>query len=328
MDLKHQQDIAFTHSFLNYLTAAYQGRFAALNIMQQLAFQGLNADEIPRTRQVLEKVRRWVADLSNGICVFSASWTAPETFEAQSAYKMLEDIKPELQQVAETTLLILNDASAPDQPQVIKYLISSYGRYAYSRDNYVKGSIEYGKTFGYDDIVQQYSTLLKASARDVEAAHTFLSTYKNPALVNEVFFRAMFDECLALPGLFRTHVHDINLLLAPYKGGLTFELADFFGPEIMQWQALNFDATTAGYWRAYGFDADEAAAWVQTGFEAPAFAFEWKSQGVKASEALPWAQGNFPAGLAVRWMRAGYNCFQAADYINRGINTPEEVDKA
>lgn len=327
MDNKHQQDIAFTHSFLNYLTAAYQGRFAALNILQQLAFHGLSTEEIGRTRAALEKVRRWVVELSNQACLFSSSWTTPETFEAQNAYKLLEDIKPELQQTAEAVLTILADAGTPDNPQAVKFLIAAYGRYAYSRDNYVKGSIDYAKHFGYTDMAEQFGEVHKASALDVETAHNFLNVYKARTQVNDAFFRALFDECLPLPAVFRTHTHDINLLLAPYKGGVSFEVLDFFGPEIMQWKSLNFDAANAGYWRAYGFGAEEAADWLQTGLQAPAAAFDWKSRGIGFQDAAPWVQNNFSANVAARWLNAGFNCDQAVHYINRGVNDPEVAKK-
>ncbi|MBN8549777.1 MAG: hypothetical protein J0M12_10730 [Deltaproteobacteria bacterium] len=325
MDPKHQQDIAFTHNFLNYLTAAYQGRFAAFNILQQLGFEGLKIEEIGRTRSILEKVRGWVSDLSNQICLFSASWTTPETFEAQSAYKLLADIQPELQAIADTAFSVLGDAATPQQPQRIKFLISSYGRYAYSRDNYIKGAIEYGKLFGHQDIVEQYTPLLGITTRDVQLVHSLITAYKSPTPVDADFFKTLSDECIALPGLFRTYVHDVHVLLAPYKGGMSFENAGFFGPEILQWQSLGFDPTSAGYWRAYSFTPEEAAAWIQGGWQTPADAFDWRLHGFDAATGGSWAQAGFPAATAARWLGAKYSPDKALSLINQGFDDPDQV---
>jgi hypothetical protein len=322
MDSKHQQDLAFTHAILNYLTAAYQGRFAGLNILQQLAFEGLPVEEITRSRSVLEKVRRWVADMNQQMTLFSSSWTAPETFDAQSACQMLEEMRVELGQLAESCAVFIGDPETPKKPGQVKFLIAAYGRYAYARDNYIKGFVEYGNNFGYADLAAQYAQLQEGAAKDVETTHALLSAYKNPQQVNDLFFRSLFDECVSLPGIFRTHVHDINLLLAPFKGGITFESLAFFGPEVSQWQTAGFDPGTAGYWRAYFFTPLEATDWRQCGVLAASIAIEWKLLGIDGVTAAPWVKAGFPPALAATWIEAKYTAEQALDMIDRGIQEP------
>lgn len=322
MDQKHQQDLEYTHSVLNYLNATYQGRFASLNVLQQLGYQGFAIAEIERTRSVLEKVRRWTSELWQQVCLLSPSWTQPETFEAQSALQFAEAIRVELLQVAEECQAFLNDAATPQKPQQVKFLIASYARFAYSRDNYIKGFIEFAKVFGQPTMLHYYTSLQPTATEDIETVAAMLNAYKDPSQPAHNFFGALFHECVRLPGVFRTHVHDLLQLLAPFQGGFSFERAGIVAVEALDWQNASFGPVQAGYWRAYNFSPEEASRWVKAGFESAAVAFDWKLFSILPEVASQWAQRGAPAAVAVEWLRAGYTVEAAADLIARGIKEP------
>ncbi len=324
MDQKLEQDLNLSHAILNYLTATYQGRFAALNILQQLKYEGISSQEIERTRSILEKTRRWTDDLWNQIALFSTEWTQAETFDAQACLKYTEEIHEELLIVANETAAYLGDAGTPQKPPQIKYLIAAYGRFAYSRDNYIRGFIELGKRLNKPDVLQYYSSLQGGTKQDVDTAHAMLNAYKDPTQATEGFFASLFQECVALPGVLRTHAHDISLLVAQFYGGVSFERLGFTMSDALEWQGQSFAPAQAGYWRAYSLTPAESVRWVQAGVQSPALAFEWKLLAIEPQDAQRWIQGGVPAAVARRWIDAGYPPDRALDMMARGVKFPPE----
>lgn len=319
---KIQQDIELSHAILNYITAAYQGRFAFLNILQQLGFQGVDVQEIEKTRLVLQKARTWVNDLAQQVCLFSVDWKQAETFDAQTALQWLDAMRVESLEVAEAVRQILLDPKTPQNSQHIKFLIAAFGRFAYARDNYVKGFVEHAKTFMLPEMLRQYSELQAEATQDVEATHTYLAAYKNPQQDAKIFLDKLFDDSVGLPGAFRTHAHDSIQLISPFQGGLDFQRAGFSPMDALDWQTAGFAPLFAGYWRAYDFTPSAALQWNDAGFRDAKIAFEWKFHSIDPATASEWAAKNFLPEAALPWIAAGYNPDSALEAINNGQSPP------
>jgi hypothetical protein len=246
-----------------------------------------------RTRLVLEKVRRWTKQLGERECLFLSSWKQPESFDAQNALQWLKAIPPELLQIAELTRAALTNPQTPNNPQDVKLLIAAFGRYAYGKENYLKGLVEHARIFALESTYREYSAQLPAATRDIETAHALLTSFKNTATSADGFLATLFEECLFLPGIFRTQAHDIDQLVARFDGEFTFDRAGFTVNEALEWQTAGYAPYQAGYWRAHYMNAKEAQAWEGVGITNPQEAFHWKVRG-------------FDSAAAKTWMDAGY----------------------
>ena len=129
------KDQLYTHSIINYILASYQGRFTYLNVLSQLQHLRFQADEITRTRNNITKASEWVAKLWQGQATFSPSVTDPGTLDAKMALKLLEDLKPDLKNAINELRRIISYPNIETKPEDVKFLIASFARFAYGRDN-------------------------------------------------------------------------------------------------------------------------------------------------------------------------------------------------
>jgi len=326
MNIDLAKDRLVSHSITNYLSASYQGKFAALNILSQTEHPAFNPDQISQVQQVLAKISVWTEQLYKDECLFSASWTNAETFDAKHALDLLEGLKPELVELSRELTRILGLQELPSDSE-IKFLLSNIARQAYSRDSYIRGFIEYGTRFGLPQMVAKYEELLPNSTTQLQRAHELISSFRNVGCdgkrATPSFFALLHEAALNLPAVFQTHLHDLNLLLSPYKGGgITFAQAGFSRDESDAWQNAGFSPVPAGYWRAYGITPEEARAWTDAKMGEPAVAADWRNFGFDPQSASLWAESGFAPGYAMLWLKASYTPEQAKEMIDRGILNP------
>lgn len=325
MDQRLQKDIEFTHSMLNFINAAFQGRFTFYNILDQLAFRSLPVEEIERSQRVLDKVSRWKGQLFNGTLLFSSSATSPESFEAQNALELLENLRPDLTTLSQQCAAILADNQTPSKPENIKLLIAAYGRFAYSREHYIKGFLELGSLMKLIDILERFNPLVAPAQQDVARANELATAYRPPSQVAPQFFGYLQSLSLHLPSIFLSAINDINQLISPYKGGLSYASLGIPAQEGKQWQDFGLSPAQAGYWRAFYMGPEEAMNWLKSGFQSAQSAADWRALGFSAQIAPYWLAKGFAPFQALPWFQAGIDPDQAIEYIKNGINHPAQL---
>lgn len=321
------KDKYVSHSITNYLLASYQGKYTFINILNMLKFPGVDPGEIGPIKQALSKVSLWTSRLWQGQDLVAASWTEPKTIDAKEALQLLEMLKPDLAQLVFRTKVILNNPKFFIEPNDVKLLIAAFGRFAYSRENYLKGLIEFAKTFNLPAMITDYSALLPVAEEDVRAANSFVESFRVPEKLTPTFYRLLRARAFTLPGIFNTYLHDINQLLGPFKGGFSYDNADFTREEIKIWLDAGFEPAPAGYWRAYEFSPAESISWMRANVSDPGMAFDWRLNGFDTLAALPWMNKNFPPHVARSWVEVGYDPGRALEAIERGITDPQSAPK-
>ena len=319
------QDRLLSHGVLNYLSSVFQGRFAALNFLSAIKHPACRPELITRTQQVIATLTNWVEALYKNEILLSSSWSQPETFEAKNAVDLLDSLRPELKDLAAESRRILQLPQLPSAEE-LGLLVSFIVRSVYSRDAYLRGFIEYGKNFNLPDMVAGYESLLpRVSEERLRVEQVMEQFRKNTGPISQLppdFLYAIHSMAGNLPTVFRTQFHDVIQLIAPFKGGMNFSLAEFDGREATAWQSFNIGPVQAGYWRAHGFEPEAARNWLDNRIGDPAFAADWAHAGFTGQVALPWIEARFAPDYARVWASAGYTPEQAIRSIERGIRVP------
>lgn len=321
-----EQDIQASFALLNYLNASCQGHFAALNVLSQLRFPNLSEEEVTFVRDALTKIARWTEELWQHQPLISARWTTPETFDAIHAVELLEAEKGDLGAYVSAShrALSLELAQEPEAPKV---LIAAFARYIYSRDNYIRGFIRYGEATGKREVVEVYRDLLERSSEELQFSQLLLTTFRDAPSVDGRFFHELAFRCRLLPMAFASHIHDINQLLAQFRGGVSFRTLDFSEQEEQEWLPSGLPPVAAGYWRAHLFSPQEAAQWASLGVTDAPTAFTWREHGFTAPVAIEWLRAGFAPGVAQRWAQAHYEPEDAREYLEQGITDPRALER-
>lgn len=314
-----------SHGLLNYIYAGLQGKFAALNILLQCQHPSTSPPALEEVQQHINRVREWVTELHRGESIVSQRWDKPETFDAMRIVELLRALKREYAEISHSVLSLLQSTDLPQRPHDVQWLVSTYARYAYSRDNYIRGFIEFGRETKRPQMVEQYEALLPSSSDEVSVAHAFFEAAKQPRTWNQEFFDALYFQSLHIPYIYRTYVHDIAQMLSQFEGGFSFQSAGFSAPEIQSWSAAGFGPVPAGYWRAYDFSPEQAVEWQRYGVSDPAFAADWRRNGFSPGAAVPWLQFGFFPAPARKWADANFEADRAARLIEKGYQDPSQV---
>lgn len=320
------RDLLQTHTFTNYLNAGYQGQFAFLNVLSRLQHSLASPASVTRSREALAKIAAWTADLWKGISLFAANWQTPQTFEAQKALSMLEDLKADLGLISSNVLAVVSAEQATYTEDQLKYLLAALARSLYSKDNYLRGFVDYGKAFNAPDMINQYTPMVQRCSDEIALMHSLMNSYKEGKIDNQEAFRLdLRYRAFLLPGVFRSQMHDICQLTATYKGGLTYELAGIEQSRAEKWAQLGCPPQIAGYWEAYFIAPEEAFAWTGAGIREHETAAAWRLHGFTPATVEPWLKLNYPPAIAMRWAQAGFTAEKALEHIQRGTSDPAAV---
>jgi len=321
------KDSEFSHSVINYVNATYQGRFAYHNILLQLQNQPYLEGRIDESKQALAKVTEWLKALWDQNPIFSFTPNYTHAQEADHALSLLAIVRDELIELATNVQNAIKDQNATSRSeQLICELIASVGRFAYSRDNYLRGFVELAKFRKDQETKGRFEEELKQSDQDVQLAHSLLKHFKtNAASPGAAFYSALFSEAIPLPGIFRSYVHDIRQLLAIFEGGFTYLSAGITENESRAWKDIGISPLEAGYWLAYGIDAQGALKWNQLGITNYRVAGLWTAWSFPPDVAVKWLKAGYIPRLAGPWIRAGFELEEASNYINQGITLPEMI---
>jgi hypothetical protein len=322
-------DIEYSLSVLNYLRSSYQGRYVFFKVLSDFGVPGVDPQELQRSGEALQRIGQWLNELFQGSPLFAAHWTTPGTFDAKRALDMLDAMKPELRWVSDVCSRATSRGDLATLPRdELQVLCACLARMKVASHFYCLGNIQFGEAMKLTEFTAYHRGLEPRLLAEVELTYTASQALTNPENdLGPTFLAGFGTECAKLSPLALTQVHDINILTAPFRGGLTFLTVEFVEQEGAKWLNQGFTPTDAGYWRAYGTDPAEAALWRKGGIELPAVMVTWKEAGFSATEATLWLRAGLDPLEAVKWQSLGFTPQDARSYRERGINDPTKVPR-
>lgn len=315
-------DIEATHSLLNYLYAAFCGKYSWCQVLSKLQSSYFSSGDLVLTKEHLRTIEQWIKDLYDDKPLIQTDWSSPETSQARAAFSLLDKLKFELIDLAEKLDTVISAGDYSSNRDRVSLLTASFVRFAYSRNTYCQGFLKFANHLKKTTLEEQYTALLPQAEYDVRLADLFVGVVSESAKAPMQFFKDMRDESILLPGIFKSNVHDINQLQNIFDKPFTFAQAEISEYEAKNWQALEISPATAGYWKAYGFLPKAAEEWRQAGLQDPSLAAAFHSFEFIPQEAISWLQAGIPPCTAKRWRAAGYNLQAALESINQGVIEP------
>lgn len=213
-----------SHGFINCLFAGYQGKYSAQNILQQLdrnkellpITKKAGPDDLELSKSILDTINVWGMELWEGKRLVNPHSVLPPSQDARYALDLLNLLQSDLEVHVMNTIDALRSEQGPEQ-KASEYLIACFGRYAYGKDNYIKGLVQYGKKCGADDVVEQWTPQLTICTEDIKLANYFFYSYlRDGAKLQTGFFEDLHESCEVMPLIFREQISDISQILELY----------------------------------------------------------------------------------------------------------------
>lgn len=317
------RDLSF--AIINYLSASLRGRIAAVTVLGQFQHSEFDIAELEQLQANNERVNDWIEGCLAGETLLSTSWSSPETFEAQSSLAMLAKLKPDLTATADRIETYLTGEQAISVSSV-QWLFSALIRSAFARDIYIRGFLTFGQAFQKQELIENYSKLIPGSEERIlsinQGIELFKATEYDLSKLETEFLDTLITLAEDLPAVFRTQIHDLNLLGSNYRGGPTAENLGFSEEEAQAWQQIGFPLDIAGYWRAYSLSPQESLTWVNVEARDPASVFGWKINKFNPQSSKHWIEYGIPPQLARIWGEAGKTPQEAREKLQMGIVDP------
>ncbi len=316
------KDVHLTAQFLIFLRAGFFGQ-----LMFHMALKKMQSAILPDSytdisHKAFDKIDPWIKDASQGMPIFAASWAAPETFDAISAFGFLRELKKDLLWLIPQVQEALQNTSLPSERETVKLLAAAIMRSASVRNSYVETASQIYTQLGAQNLVQQVAPELPGANEYARVAQTIVDTFGSPAAYEDGLCEKLRKEALLTPGDFKAHIHDANILLNVFSKEFTFEMAEFTPGEARSWADLQIPAVMAGYWKAYDFTPDDCAEWQQVGIVAGPLAANWRRAGFGPARAIEWIREGFTPALATVWERANFQPARASALVQRGVTDP------
>lgn len=326
MDESIIQDIVASHTLINLLASGYQGAYAGMNsLIQSQHFLG-SQEILLQYDRTIARITRWNDELFKGIPLISKKWTSVETFEAQTAFDDLAKLRKELVQGVDDLKAIKGKFQSSRTQDDIKLLFSLYVRFAYARDSFIRGQIDYAKNFRLRDLfdnVSKFAAQIEGAIPEIDGMFDQLNAPNYPKEFVELLDRRTSE----LVTTFALQAHEMSLSLAMFEPALTYELADIGKYEAERWVSSNIAPAPAGYWRAFDIGPEEAAAWMQVSIDRPAAVNAWRKSGFSPGDAVHWAQLGIPPEPAALWRDAGFTAEESLALVKKGVTDPQVAKK-
>lgn len=322
--MKEIRELEHSYRHLNYANAAYQGRFAQLNILKQAAHPLYNDNIFEQTRNALKICKGIQTDFEAGQQLFLGMQGAP-TAHGSKVLQLLTELKPELLSLANHTKRILATHDYYANLDDVALLIAAYGRNAYNRDNYILGLQRFAKFVNNGSALADLQQQHEANQQLIKDVNVFLMHYKNPMPEFPAFYEHLRFVSRILPGRFRSIMHDIAQLECGMAQIFNWDRAGFMKIEAQVWHQAGFQPLEAGYWRAYDVSVEDALRWKANQIENPEVAAEWLTAGFPIEVAVEWISVLLPPLVALQWVNQSFSPREASIFVSRGFSTPDQV---
>lgn len=301
-----QFDVYLTHAVLNATVAGFQGKFTALNMLQQFDFAGVSSHHLSELREALRILTGWNDRLFSGEALLTTADKAPISTDAPKIWQLFLELRKELLALAGELAVFQRVPDAAQNMEAAHYLVAGLGRFAYSREHYIKGLVKYGEVFGPPESVQRWRQALAGCDKELARVHRLFDSVAALEADDKRFFEEIRQRSLKLSGVFRAQAHDMAVIIGLARGGLTYDMAGIDQVEAMDWDEQSVDPQTAGYWAAYEIGPSEALGWIGVDFSDPGSAAAWRIQGFVPQTAAAWSQAGFEPRTAKHWLRSGF----------------------
>ena len=338
---------SFTISLLNYLFAGLHGKYVYLKALQELNVSEYQEQEerlsspggelaehkgVEQSNYSIEEkiqlVEGWITQLINEkISLFDLDWKEPKTENAKLAISIGKALIKDL----DTHSIILQDVLRQKDFDNISrpnlgLLLSSLMRFHRSREIYVKTFRQYYEKSSEKHLVKQYREEFKSCQKNSRYTEKLIAAFMTPRTLSTEYYHSLYEEVIALPGIWRTQMHDLEMLCRVYEKLFTYEDAGCQEGEGSLWEQLGVTPQEAGHWRAYSITPQEAHVWIANGVPEHQVAGTWKAWGYPPEDALHWIQAQFSSPAeATPWANSGFDPSEAMQLIERGVSDPSMI---
>jgi hypothetical protein len=322
--LSSNQD--FTFSLLTLLAAGYQGSFVAQEILIELKHPSKPLKALEFARAVLQKVSVWFSDfIPSGQPFASVKGRDSASESCKLAFKMLANLKIELEDVSSLVRLVINRNPDSLSDAERAWMMAQIGRFTYASRDYN----EFNEKYIVFKNEQYKSWLIESQRAQTEAQlqdffrirASYINSGWSSELTSELVGRA--KRLLVATSL---TIHDCNLLQAQFKGSMQYSDFDFDVQSEQIWVEQGATPVLASLWRCHQFDVLEATKWLDVGFVAPPIAYLWREQGFSPENALQWQNNGIEPSVAGLWHAAEFTPEKALVYIRKGMAVPPQTE--
>lgn len=304
------KDIALSHGILNGLHAGLQSLFVQETVLSQLGYEGPKSLDIPTIKDALDWLKPHIQELYQGrACLFVGK---PADEIGGVVMKMHEILRGERAASAPWLVEALNDLVAGKQPQAPKRAVAALIASAYGRQHFIAGLVGYGEAFKLEEVADRWRQQTLGCQSEVGHAHRYLDEVTAGAAADEVFRFRLFNEAVLIPALWRSQVHDMDMMDQRRAGEPSYERLTWPPGEREGWKASGMSVELSGHWRAMGFAPQESMVWMRAGFNDGGYAGAWKVR-------------HYTVEQAVAWHNAGFRPQQAYEFGAAGVYDPEKA---
>ncbi len=299
-----QFDFEISHTAINTLHSAYQGKIAALNAAAQMG-SPLDPTERTALKTRLDTIGEWGRVLWQDTPLLTKATRQQPTQQAQQAFQMFDDLKVLFYQAADDLETSLSQQQISDD-QIYRDLTVAFVWYAYAREHYLKGLLAYCDVMKAAGQAQQYRQILGACQAEIRKAHTFMAAVSGGLQDRKAVWIQLYDATINLPGMFRSQSADIDILRSRYAGKITYAGVHIGEGEAITWSQMGVPADEAAYWKAYGITPEEAAQWKLMKFDDATYTSGWRVRGFQPKQAAEWRTEGFTVKQAALNRDMGY----------------------
>jgi hypothetical protein len=319
------KDDLLTHSVLNYLRATFVGQIVFHKVLSDLKSSLVSDSYIEGAHKALDKIDPWLKDLYEGMPIFSASWTAPETFEAIRAFGYLKDAKQDLAWLATQLEGALALPNLADEREAIRLLVAALVRTANVRVEYLNGVGSFYAHHNDDERINIVRPQFLDAKNYLDIMGVIYETFSGDGPFAPELVERLRREAELTPSDFRAQIYDAIVLLNSYNKRFDYDSSEISADEAAKWKEAEVPVNAAGYWIAYNLTPQEAIDWAGSGLGHASLAANWKRSGFTHETAGPWLNAGFAPAIARLWKEANFDPERAATLVQRGITTPEQA---
>lgn len=297
-------------------------------MLSALGYHEFNPEHLTKVEANLEKVEKWLDDLSKELPIFSIQWSTPQTVESKDAINLLGEVRQDLLKLSGKVKKVLLREQLADSPDDIRFLISSLGYHGYSKEHLLRGILEFAHQRQDQNLFNQFAPAQAEVIRGLEGVHVLYTIFTEESEPKPIFYKSLAEEAALLPGAFRSYAHEALLFQTSYKPDFSFADTDIPSADVPAWQAVPLSAHLAGFWHAYHITAAHASEWIKTGISQPQEAWFWSHLGFTSPlEAIAWRSKGFTPPAAREAKSQGKTPDEMVSEILKAAEEAEQQDR-
>lgn len=319
------KDNILTHSVLNFLRASFVGQLVFHKALTSMNSKLVDDSYVEGAHRALDKIDPWLKEVFDGMPIISASWVAPETFEAIRAFGFIKEIKQDLIWLSGQVETAISLPDLTREQEAIRILVATLLRVANVRVNYLNGAGSFYAKNKDQERVALLAPQFDDARQYAQVTNVIYDTFNREGPFETELVERLRREAELCPGDLRAQAFDALSLQNAFVKNFDYEHTELPANVYAEWKAKEIPASAAGYWYAYKFTPEETAEWAQTGLTNASLAANWKRSGFEPTKAYSWQEAGFAPAVARLWMEAGYDPQRAATFASRGVQTPDKV---